>query len=102
MTYSLRFVPEVEEDAINGHLWYESKSKGLGEEFLRIFYAAASAISHNPLQYPIVYHEFRRCLLRRFPYAVYFQVDNNQIIVFGLFHCARNPQIMKLELNDRQ
>jgi len=75
MTYNLRFVPEVEEDGINGHLWYESKSKGLGEEFLRIFYAAASAISHNPLQYPIVYHEFRRCLLRRFPYAVYFQVD---------------------------
>lgn len=102
MTYILRFVPDVEEDVINGHIWYESKSKGLGEEFLRVFYAAASEISHNPLRYPTIYQELRRCLLRRFPYAVYFKVENDQIIVFGLFHCARNPQIIKSELIDRQ
>jgi hypothetical protein len=38
MTYSLRFLPEVEEDVIAGYVWYEEKSKGLGEDFLRIFY----------------------------------------------------------------
>jgi len=35
MKYDLRFLPEVEEDAIAGYSWYEEKAYGLGEEFLR-------------------------------------------------------------------
>ena len=49
MTYHLAFRPEVEEDAIAGYIWYEEKAKGLGEEFLRLFYAKAREIPRNPL-----------------------------------------------------
>jgi plasmid stabilization system protein ParE len=101
MTYSLRFLPEVEEDVIAGYVWYEEKSKGLGEDFLRIFYASAIEISRSPLIYPKVYEEFRRRLLRRFPYAVYFTIENSEITVFGLFHCARDPRTIKTELGNR-
>lgn len=102
MTYILRFLPEVEEDVINGYVWYESKSRGLGEDFLRMFYAYANEILWNPLRYPKVYQDFRRRLLRRFPYAIYFEIENDQIIVFGLFHCARNPQAINAELKNRE
>jgi len=101
MTYTLRFLPEVEEDVINGYIWYEAKSQGLGEEFLRIFYACAGEIPQKPRLYPKVYSEFRRRLLRRFPYAIYFMIENTQIIVFGLFHCARNPQAVNAILQNR-
>ena len=37
MTYVLRFLPDVETDVLNGRAWYEEKSSGLGEEFLRVF-----------------------------------------------------------------
>ena len=30
MTYTLRFLPEVEEDVIAGYAWYEDKAPGLG------------------------------------------------------------------------
>lgn len=102
MTYFLRFLPEVEEDVIGGYVWYEAKSPGLGEEFLRIFYACAAEIPRNPLLYPKVYNEFRRLLLKRFPYAIYFMVGNDQIIVFGLFHCARDPRTIRTKLQDRE
>ena len=39
MTYTLRFLPQVEMDVVSGRFWYEQKSVGLGEEFLRVFYA---------------------------------------------------------------
>ena len=39
MKYSVRFVPEVEEDLFAGYSWYEEKAAGLGEEFIRMFYA---------------------------------------------------------------
>ncbi len=102
MTYNLVFLPEVEEDVIAGYTWYEGKSRGLGEEFLRIFYACAGELLRNPLLYPKVYIEFRRRLLRRFPYAIYFMVENTQIVVLGLFHCARDPRTIKVKLRDRQ
>lgn len=102
MTYTLQFLPEVEEDVINGYAWYETKSRGLGEDFLRMFYASANELSGNPLLYPKVYQDFRRRLIRRFPYAIYFTIEDNRIIVFGFFHCARKPQAVKTTLQNRE
>jgi hypothetical protein len=101
MTYTLCFLPEVEDDAIAGYAWYETKSLGLGEEFLRMFYACAGGLTSNPLLYRKVYGEFRRCLLRRFPFAIYFVVKGERVIVIGLFHCARGPRIVGTKLRGR-
>lgn len=101
MTYSLRFLPEVEEDVSAGYTWYEEKVPGLGEEFLSMFYACAGELPRNALLYQKVHGEFRRRLLRRFPYAIYFKIAGDNIIVFGLFHCARDPRTVKTKLSDR-
>ena len=102
MSYTLRFLPEIEGDLLNGYKWYETKSAGLGDELLRIFYAYANGISRDPLRFPKVYGEFRRRLLRRFPYAIYFRIEGSQIVVFGLFHCARNPRAIKMKIKRRK
>jgi plasmid stabilization system protein ParE len=102
MTYTLRFLTEVEDDAIGGYSWYETKSPGLSEEFLRMFYACVGDIPRNPLLYQNVHNEFRRCLLRRFPYAIYFTISKDQIIVTGLFHCARDPRAVESKLRNRK
>lgn len=102
MTYTpLRFLPDVEEDVIAGYAWYKAKTPGLGEEFIRMLYACAGEIPQNPLLYPKVYGEFRRRLLRRFPYAIYFRIEDNEIIVFGIFHCARDRRTIRAKLRDR-
>lgn len=44
---------------------------------------------------------FHRRLLRRFPYAIYYKTEDNQIIVFGLFHCARDPRTIRTQLQNR-
>lgn len=99
--YSLRFLPEVEDDALVGYTWYQEKAYGLGEEFLRMFYACAGEIPRNPFLYSEIYGEFRRLLLRRFPYAIYFRSEDHEVIVCGLFHCARDPRSVKVTLTGR-
>jgi mRNA-degrading endonuclease RelE of RelBE toxin-antitoxin system len=94
MNYSIHFRPEVEKDLLIGYFWYEEKNRGLGEEFLQLFYLQVEEIRNNPLLYKKVHKENRRSLLKSFPYAVYYQIENEKIIVFGLFHCARNPNYL--------
>ncbi len=101
MTYILRLVPDVEEDLTAGYDWYESRAIGLGEEFLRMFYACANQIMDSPLAHPRVFGEFRRCLLRRFPYAIYYITAEKQVVVYGIFHCARNPVTISENLRER-
>jgi plasmid stabilization system protein ParE len=101
MMHKLRFLPDVEEDAFASYAWYETKSAGLGEDLLRMFYSKANEISRNPLIFQKVYNDFRRCLLRRFPYAIYFTITGSTIIVIGLFHCARDPQEISEALQNR-
>ena len=91
MIYSLRFLPEIEEDVFCGFAWYEEKATGLGEDFLRLFYACSEELRRNPFLFQKIHGEFRRRLLRRFPYSIYFRIVDYEIIVFGLFHCARDP-----------
>jgi plasmid stabilization system protein ParE len=101
MTYILTFRPEVEEDAVFGYLWYEDKATGLGKDYLRLVYACSGKILRNPLMYRKVHGEFRRGLLKKFPYAIYFRIEGNKVIVFGLFHSARNPENIEDSLDDR-
>ncbi|MBN2108907.1 MAG: type II toxin-antitoxin system RelE/ParE family toxin [Deltaproteobacteria bacterium] len=102
MNYSLSFLNAVEDDSFEAFLWYEKKSMGLGEEFLRIFYACAGDLQKNPLVYTKVYKDFRRRLLKRFPYAIYYRIEKRTIVIYGLFHCARNPVTFETALGDRQ
>ncbi len=101
MTYGLRFLPEVEDDVVAGFAWYEAKAPGLGEEFIRAFYRCVDDVPDHPLSYPRVHGDIRRCLLRRFPYATYFTVEGDDVIVAGLFHCARDPRTVGEELHRR-
>jgi plasmid stabilization system protein ParE len=98
----LRFLPEVVADAIAAYSWYEQKAQGLGEEFLRSFYACANEVAAGPLLNAKVHGEFRRSLLRRFPYAVYYRTKNDQTTVCGVFHCARDPANIRVWLGERE
>ena len=101
MKYTLRFLPAVEDDIITGYTWYEDKASGLGEDFIRMIYAGINNISRTPLFHPQVYGEYRRCLTRRFPYAIYYKIDEKKVIILGLFHCARDPQKINHHLSNR-
>lgn len=102
MSYTLHFLPEVEEDVITAFVWYEGKADGLGAEFLRGFYAHTALLQRTPLIFPKVHQDFRRGLLRRFPYACYYRIERAFVIVYGTFHCARDPSMVNESLGVRR
>ena len=47
--------------------------------------------SDGPLKYSVLRSGVRRALARRFPYAIYFSVEDDVIVVLAVLHTARNP-----------
>ena len=68
-------LPEAKADVANAYVWYENQSLGLGLEFLRCVEAALTAIQRSPVIFQIVFGSYRRILVRRFPYAIFFEFD---------------------------
>lgn len=86
-------LPEAEADVNEAYRWYEEQSLGLGMDFLRCVEAVLTSIQRTPKLYPTVYQGYRRALIRRFPFAVFFEQapSTGQCIVYAVFHCAQNP-----------
>ena len=81
---------EAREDVIQARDWYEKQSGGLGGEFVRALEAAVAVASRSPAAFPAVSGEFRRVLLRRFPYSLVYQFEGDTLVVLACFHQRRN------------
>ena len=98
MTRELIIQPDAEADIAQAFDWYEAQVPGLGSEFLLVLDAAFNSILRNHLIYPEVYKIVRRALTRRFPFAVFFIVEEARVVVLSVFHLKRNPDEWKPRL----
>lgn len=84
--------PAAAADIDEAFLWYEAQRPGLGREFLAAADTLIDAIAEHPLRHPVIRRNTRRALMRRFPYAMYFRVYDEVIVVVACMHGRRNPR----------
>jgi len=85
--------PEAEQELLEAQAWYESKAQGLGFEFARAADAAVSSALRNPFGYARIEAEFRRVLLRKFPYSLIYLPSDEELLVVSFFHQYREPGV---------
>jgi len=81
----------VEFDVEAAFEWYETGERGLGLEFLEQLRAAYQRILDHPLAYQELRFHIRRALTRQFPYAIYFSIVDDVIVIVAVLHTARDP-----------
>jgi len=92
MKYILTVRPEAELDIDAAFEYYENQRTGLGHDFLLCIEAAISSIERNPTHYRKIHKELRRSAVLRFPYRIFFFIQDSRIIVTAVFHVRRDPQ----------
>jgi len=45
-----------------------------------------------PELYAKVHEEYRRALVRRFPYAIFYEYTGGKVFIYSIFHTSRNPK----------
>ncbi len=92
MAVKLVFAPETENDIAEAYAWYERHRTGLGEEFLGCVDSCIEAVCQSPDMYAVVHDNYRRSLVRRFPYAVLYEHADDVVTIYGVFHTARDSE----------
>jgi plasmid stabilization system protein ParE len=98
MTERVVFTPEADDDIAESYRWYQDREPGLGEEFLRCVGACVENIQRHPLLYRVAVDDFRRALVRRFPFEIFYEPTDEGIVIYSVFHCSQDPAKWKKRL----
>ena len=89
--------PRAEADLQEAKQWYDRQRPGLGNQFLDAVEDALEELQEHPERHPFYYRDFRRLLMRRFPYRLFYRIEGDQVKVFRILHVKRDhpPQLEK-------
>ena len=91
MKYELTIKEEAGLEIIESYLFYESKSIGLGERFLDNLDLYFDRIQNFPEHYQIKRKPYREAFVKKFPFVIVFEILENEIVIYAVFHSSRNP-----------
>jgi plasmid stabilization system protein ParE len=91
MDVELIITAEADEDFGQAYTWYENQHDGLGEDFARRVEACIERICRMPTAYEKIHENYRRAIVRRFPYAVIYDYEDDVVTVYCIFHTSQDP-----------
>ena len=88
---TVRFLLPAELELLEAARYYELQAPGLGNDFLDKIDAAVQDIDEHPERWPVLRLGTRRRLIHRFPYALLYRVDLDEVVVVATMHLHRHP-----------
>jgi plasmid stabilization system protein ParE len=88
--YRLVAQPAAERDIEGAFAWYQNERAGLGVEFLEAIRDVYGRIADGALRYRELRSGIRRALVRRFPYAIYFSLEQDIVVILAVLHVHRD------------
>ena len=89
MQYS--FHPEALQEYSEAVQYFAQQRTQLAQAFINEVESAVFRIEESPERYPCVDGHVRRCMTRKFPYALLYSVEQDYILILAVMHCSRKP-----------
>ena len=97
----LKILSSATQDLIQGFKFYEKQAEGIGNYFLETLYAEIDSLTETVGIHPIYFKTYHRLLSKRFPFAVYYQIDNNVTYIYAVLDCRKNPALTRQKLGGK-
>jgi plasmid stabilization system protein ParE len=91
----IAFHTDAAEEMRAAAAYYEAQERGLGDQFLDEVEEGLQRIQQFPRLWPVYDGEYRRYLLRRFPFGLIYRIDPEQIFIMAVAHLHRRPGYWK-------
>ena len=90
-------LPSAMDDLAAGFAFYEKQEAGLGSYFLDSVFADVDSLKLYAGIHRRVFG-FYRLLAKRFPYAIYYAMDAEQVFIRAILDCRRDPNWIRRKL----
>ncbi|PKP15019.1 MAG: plasmid stabilization protein [Bacteroidetes bacterium HGW-Bacteroidetes-23] len=92
MTYKIIVSPRAQKEIENAIEYYALYSSNAPRTFINLLNEAYLSLSKNPF-FSVHYKNVRALKINKFPYSLYFVINETQNLVriLGCFHNKRNP-----------
>jgi len=88
----IEYHPAIEAEVRAIRDYYDARSPGLGGVFIEEFERQILQLVAKPRRWMVIAGDIRRCLMRRFPYIIYFRcVAPDRIRITVVKHQRRHP-----------
>ena len=93
----IKLLRSAVEDLYRGRLFYEKQGEGLGDYFFESLFSDIDSLTLYNGIHPLFFG-YHRMLSKRFPYAIYYKVDDDTITVWRVLDMRSNPSRIENEL----
>jgi plasmid stabilization system protein ParE len=90
-------LPSARDDLEDGFHFYENQESGLGSYFLESLFSDVDSLRLYAGIHRKVF-ESHRSLSKRFPYAIYYDMEAQTIFVKAILDCRRDPKFHREKL----
>ena len=87
---NVKVAPEAADDLVRGFEFYERQEPGLGDVFTDSLVSELKALRTLAGVHRAIHGRYR-CLSKRFPYAIYYVIQEGTVIVQAILDCRSNP-----------
>jgi hypothetical protein len=77
-------------DLLQGHRFYEQQEKGLGGYFIDSLFSDIDSLQIYAGIHSIHFKKYR-LLSKRFPFAIYYSIQNDIVLVHAVLDCRQDP-----------
>jgi hypothetical protein len=96
----LRILDAASDDLVEGFNFYDRREQGIGDYFLTCLYSDIESLRVFGGIHRTVYKNLHRSLSKRFPFAIYYTVQDETVIVRAILDCRRNPSWIRSRLKN--
>ena len=87
----LRITRAAEQDLLDGFAFYERQQPGIGAYFLDSLTADIDSLALYAGIHVKLPERFHRALAKRFPFAIYYEINGDEATVAAVLDCRRDP-----------
>lgn len=95
----IEILEEAELDLIEGFHFYENQEVGLGSYFRTNLYDDIESLKNYAGIHSRPYKLYHRFLSRKFPFAIFYIVENDTVFIHAVLDCRRNPAWIRERLD---
>ncbi len=88
------------QDLLDGYRFYERRAEAVGAYFVDTLISDIDSLIVTAGVHPTHFGGYYRLLSKRFPFAIYYRVENQTARVYAVLDCRRSPAWIRNRLTE--